>query len=445
MYKNQKIFILGMARSGYEVAKVLLQRENDITITDQKEQDQVRLEEISSMGAKFILSDEPANYLDETFNLVVKNPGIDYNHPVCQKAESLGIRVINEMELVYNILPKDVYIIGITGSNGKTTTATLTYEMMRKTNKRVHLGGNIGIPFAAMLKDIQEGDVLVLEISAQQIHNFYDFHPNLAIITNITPTHLDFFHTFQNYIEHKTGLLKNQTEKDIAVINMDDEVSSKINDIKAKKVTFSTTSNTDIYLKDDFIVYKGEKIINTSDIKIKGNHNIQNIMCAIIASKEHGVSNDSIKEVLTSFIGVEHRIEFVKELNKREFYNDSKSTNVIATETALSAFKKDVILLLGGLDRQHSFAELESYLKVVKTIVAYGETKNRIKEFATSINKDCIVVDTLEEATGRAYSVSSEGDTILLSPACASWDQFKDYEERGRSFKKYINELEEII
>lgn len=445
MYKNQKIFILGMARSGYEVAKVLLQRENDVTITDQKEQDQVRLEEISSMGAKFILSDEPANYLDETFNLVVKNPGIDYNHPVCQKAESLGIRVINEMELVYNILPKDVYIIGITGSNGKTTTATLTYEMMRKTNKRVHLGGNIGIPFAAMLKDIQEGDVLVLEISAQQIHNFYDFHPNLAIITNITPTHLDFFHTFENYIEHKTGLLKNQTEKDIAVINMDDEVSSKINDIKAKKVTFSTTSNTDIYLKDDFIVYKGEKIINTSDIKIKGNHNIQNIMCAIIASKEHGVSNDSIKEVLTSFIGVEHRIEFVKELNKREFYNDSKSTNVIATETALSAFKKDVILLLGGLDRQHSFAELESYLKVVKTIVAYGETKNRIKEFATSINKECIVVDTLEEATKRAYSVSSEGDTILLSPACASWDQFKDYEERGRSFKKYINELEEII
>lgn len=445
MYKNQKIFILGMARSGYEVAKVLLKRNNNIIITDQKEQDLSHLNEIQNMGGQFIQSDEPDTFLDASFDLVVKNPGISYNHPVCKKALELGIKVINEMELVYNILPDNVSIIGITGSNGKTTTSTLIYEMLRKTDRRVHLGGNIGIPFAAMLDDINEGDLLVLEISAQQIHNFYNFHPNIAIITNITPTHLDFFDTFENYADHKIKLLQNQTKNDIAIINMGDEVSAKIEPINAKKITFSTNQKTDIYLENDFIKYKEKEIINIKDIRIKGEHNIQNIMCAIVVAKEHNVSDVTIKDVLSSFGGVEHRIEFVKKMNNREFYNDSKSTNVIATQTALNSFKKNVILLLGGLDREHSFDDLQEHLKVVRIIIAYGQTKNRIKEFADKINKDCVIVETLEDATKVAYNLSNEGDTILLSPACASWDQFKDYEERGKSFKKYIEELKENI
>lgn len=441
MYRNKKIFILGMARSGYEVAKVLLNRGNEVTITDAKEQDKNNLEEIKELGAKFVLSQTPAELLDDSFDLVVKNPGITYKHPVVEKAQELGIKVINEMELIYNILPKNVFIIGITGSNGKTTTTTLTYELLKKQERTVHIGGNIGIPFAAMYDEIKENDILVLEVSSHQLHDLYDFNPNIAVLTNITETHLDFFDTYDNYIAHKAKIFQNQSKKDSCVINLDNEVSMNLKGIKSNKTYFSTKEKADIYLENDFIVYKEEKIINIKDIKIKGEHNIQNIMCAIISAKEFNISNEDIKDVLSSFGGVEHRIEYVCKYKNREFYNDSKSTNVVALLTALAAFDSNVVLIMGGLDRGHSFDELETKLNHVNHIIAYGETKHRISDFAKKIGKDVSVVDNLEEAVKASFNLSNEGDKILLSPACASWDQFKDYEERGRAFKKYVMAL----
>lgn len=442
MFKNKKIFVLGMARSGYEAAKLLSKYNNNILVTDRKDQDINHIEELEELGVSFIQSDNPLELIDSSFDLVVKNPGIRYDHPLILKAIDLGIKVVNEVEVAYHFLPKDAYIIAITGANGKTTTTTLVYEFIKAMGKKVHLGGNIGYPLSQIVEQVESNDVVVLEISAQQLHDCYDFNPDVSILTNLVPVHIDFFGTYENYIDHKLRIFMNHNNKSIAIINKSNKDSyDSTKNINSSKIYFSSSEDADCYIKDKAIYYKEEKIINLNDIRVKGMHNYENIMCAIIATKQIGISNESIKEVLNKFSGVEHRIEFVSKINGREFYNDSKATNVESTQIALKSFDTPIILLLGGLDRGHSFDDLRPNLSNVSHIVCYGETKNRIKEFATSCNIDCTAVDTLEEATKVAYNISNEGDTILLSPACASWDQFEDFEKRGEKYKEVINNI----
>ena len=445
MFKNKKIFVLGMARSGYEVAKLLSKYNNKILVTDKKEQDLNHIEELEELGVSFIQSDEPISLLDSSFDLVVKNPGIRYDHPLILKAIEMGIKVVNEVEVAYHFLPKDAFIIAITGANGKTTTTTIVYEFIKAMGKKVHLGGNIGYPLSQIVSDVEPNDIVVLEISAQQLHDCYDFNPNVSILTNLVPVHLDFFGSYENFIDHKLRIFMNHNSKNIAIINKSNKDSyESTENIKSNKKYFSSNSlDATCYLKDGAIYYNDEKVVDFNEIRVKGIHNYENIMSAIIATKELGISNDTIKEVLNKFTGVEHRIEFVKKINGREFYNDSKATNVKSTEIALNAFNTPTILLLGGLDRGHFFEDLRDDLEHVIHIVCYGETKNRIKEFADSCKIDCTVVDTLEEATKFAYNISSDGDTILLSPACASWDQYEDFEKRGAKFKEVINSINE--
>lgn len=444
MYNDKKILVLGMARSGYEVSKLLSKYNNKIIITDKKDQNEEHINELKNLGVEFIKSEDPIELLDSSFDLVIKNPGIRYDHPLILKANKLGIKVENEVEVAYHFLPKDAFIIAVTGSNGKTTTTTLCYEFAKKTGKNVHLGGNIGYPLSQIVSDVNDGDVVVLEISAQQLHDCYDFNPNVSILTNLTPVHIDFFGSYENYINHKLKIFMNHTSNNIAVLNRSnkDEFEATKN-IKSKKVYFSSIEEADACIRDNAIYYNEEKIIDIKDIKVKGKHNYENIMCAIIATKVLGITNEQIKEVLSTFTGVEHRIEFVKTINNRSFYNDSKATNVKSTEIALNSFDTPTILLLGGLDRGHSFEDLSDDLSHVKYIICYGETKNRIKDFADNKGIDCKVVETLKDATLLAYELSSEGDTILLSPACASWDQFPDFEARGKLFKEVINSIHE--
>lgn len=441
MFENKKIFILGMARSGYEVAKLLSNYDNEIVITDKKEQDENHIKELKNRNIKFYLSDCPEELLDSSFSLVVKNPGINYEHPLIKKAEKLNIKVVNEVEVAYHFLPKGVKIIAVTGANGKTTTTTLCYEFLKKAGYPVHLGGNIGYPLSQIVSDVKENDIVVLEISAQQLHDMYDFKADVAILTNLTEVHLDFFKTYENYINHKLKIFNNQKDGDIAVINKSNKDSYEATKNIDRKVYFSSSVDADCSIKDNAIYYGKEKIINLSDIKVKGAHNYENIMCAIIATKHFGIESDAIKDVLSTFNGVEHRIEFVKDVNKRSFYNDSKATNVKSTTVALSAFDSPTILLLGGLDRGHSFDGLIPYLKNTKQIVCYGQTKDRIESFANTNNIPVIKKDTLKEAVIAAYELSTEGDTILLSPACASWDQYSDFEARGKEFKEIVNNL----
>lgn len=441
MFKNNNIFILGMARSGYECAKFLAKRGNKIIVNDRNEkQDENHIKELQELGVKVILGSHPMDLITKDIDYVIKNPGIKDSHELILRAKELGIPVLNEVEMSYQLLPKDISIIGVTGSNGKTTTTTIIYEILKSAKKPVVLAGNIGYPLSSFIETIRPNDILLMEISIQQLCNLNKFKTNVSVLTNIYEAHLDFVINKENYINIKKRIFNHHTKQDIAVLNYDNEdVLNNTNDIMSSKMYFSkTNTNVTCYLKDNYIFYKDDKIISIDDILLKGNHNLENIMAAIIVAKKFNVSDDDIKNVLKNFKGVEHRIEFVGEINGIKVYNDSKSTNVKATQIALSSFTKPTILLLGGLDRGHSFEGLTTYMNNVKLVVSYGETKHRIKEYCDKINKECIVVDDLENAVNIAFKNALENDVILLSPACASWDQYSDFEERGRKFKEYV-------
>ncbi|MDD4706225.1 MAG: UDP-N-acetylmuramoyl-L-alanine--D-glutamate ligase [Bacilli bacterium] len=442
MWENKKIFILGMARSGYEAAKLLAKKNNRVLITDLKEQDKDHVKELKALGVEYVITNEPELIFDNSYDLVVKNPGINKEHPVVIKAKELNIPVINEVEVAYHYLPKDITIIGITGSNGKTTTTTIIYEILKAAGKAVHIAGNIGFPLCSFVSRIKKGDILVIEISSHQLVDFDQFKTGIAVLTNLSETHLDFFKTYDNYVKNKGRIFKYHTKDNLAIINKNNYDSLLLaKKIASNKKYFSVSDKADCYLENNIIYYNNEEIIKLENIKIKGNHNYENIMCAIMVIKQFNVDNIVINKVLKEFSGVEHRIEYVKEVNKRVFYNDSKSTNVRATQIALRSFKSPVILILGGLDRGFPFDDLKSDINYVKEIVCYGETKNKIKEFADRINISCNVVDNLKQAINKSYELSSPKDIILFSPACASWDQYKDFEERGKEFKKIVNTL----
>ena len=441
MFENKKIFILGMARSGYEAAKLLSDYNNEIIVTDGKEQKKELVSELESLGVKVIITGDQLSLLDDSFDYVIKNPGIKYDNPVVVKAKELGIKVINEIEMAYSFLDKSVNIIGVTGSNGKTTTTTLISEFMKNSFDNVYLGGNIGIPLSNFVRDIKPNSYLVLEISDHQLCDMYDFKTNVSVLTNITPTHLDFHKSYEVYQMTKKKIFNNHTSDDLAVINKDDEVSMKItDDIKSTKVYYGHDKTNLAYYDEEGIYYDGKLVIKLDDIILKGKHNYQNIMGAIIAVKKYGVTDEVIQKVLKEFKGVEHRLEYVDTINGVTYYNDSKATNCVSTITALNSFDKPTILLLGGYDRGHSFHDLDDSMKNVKCVVCFGETKNRIEEFCNDLNIKCYKNDTLKEAMNVVKDICTPGDVVLLSPACASWDQYDRFEDRGDEFKKLVRE-----
>lgn len=441
MFENKKIFILGMARSGYEVAKLLSDYNNEIIVTDGKEQDSSLVSELESLGVKVIITGDQLSLLDDSFDYVIKNPGIKYDNPVVVKAKELGIKVINEVEMAYSFLDKSVNIIGVTGSNGKTTTTTLISEFMKNSFDNVYLGGNIGIPLSNFVRDIKPNSYLVLEISDHQLCDMYNFKTNVSVLTNITPTHLDFHKSYEVYQMTKKKIFNNHTSDDLAVINKDDEVSMKItDDIKSTKVYYGHDKTNLAYYDEEGIYYDGKLVIKLDDIILKGKHNYQNIMGAIIAVKKYGVTDEVIQKVLKGFKGVEHRLEYVDTIDGVTYYNDSKATNCVSTITALNSFDKPTILLLGGYDRGHSFHDLDDSMKNVKCVVCFGETNNRIEEFCNDLNIKCYKNDTLKEAMNVVKDICTPGDVVLLSPACASWDQYDRFEDRGNEFKKLVRE-----
>lgn len=441
MFENKKIFILGMARSGYEAAKLLSDYNNEIIVTDGKEQKEELVSELESLGVKVIITSDQLSLLDDSFDYVIKNPGIKYDNPVVVKAKELGIKVINEVEMAYSFLDKSVNIIGVTGSNGKTTTTTLISEFMKNSFDNVYLGGNIGIPLSNFVRDIKPNSYLVLEISDHQLCDMYNFKTNVSVLTNITPTHLDFHKSYEVYQMTKKKIFNNHTSDDLAVINKDDEVSMKItDDIKSTKVYYGHDKTNLAYYDEEGIYYDGKLVIKLDDIILKGKHNYQNIMGAIIAVKKYGVTNEVIQKVLKEFKGVEHRLEYVDTIDGVTYYNDSKATNCVSTITALNSFDKPTILLLGGYDRGHSFHDLDNSMKNVKCVVCFGETKNRIEEFCNDLNIKCYKNDTLKEAMNVVKDICTPGDVVLLSPACASWDQYDRFEDRGDEFKNLVRE-----
>ncbi|MCI9585800.1 MAG: UDP-N-acetylmuramoyl-L-alanine--D-glutamate ligase [Bacilli bacterium] len=441
MYKDKKIFVLGMGRSGIAVSKFLC-KENQVLLTDVKCDDSNLISELQALGINVVITDEQDSLLNESYDYVIKNPAIFPENKTVVKAKQLNIPVINEMEVAYNLLPTDVKIVGITGSNGKTTTTLLTYEMLKVAGLPVHIGGNIGIPLCDLVNEVKSGDILVLEISSHQLLDFDKFKTDISVLTNFSEVHLDLFKTYENYKKNKLRIFGFHDNSNVAIINSNDkEVLEYTKNILSGKVYFNSEVDADICIRNSKIYYKEQEVCELNDIRVKGKHNYENVMCAIGAAKEFGVNNEKIREALANFSGATHRMEFVRRFNDREFYNDSKATNNKSTTVALSAFNTPVILLLGGLDRGQSFDELREYMQFVKEVICFGETKNKIVDFCNSNDKSVTAVENLEEAVRLAYNLSDEGDTILLSPACASHDQFKSFEERGDKFREIVEGL----
>jgi len=446
MFEHKKIFILGFARSGYEAAKVLLKRGNTVLLNDSKEeakQNVEQVEELRSMGAELVFGSHPDDLLDGGYDYLIKNPGVPIDHKYVLKAREQGIPVINEVEMAYLLLPKDVTLVGITGTNGKTTTTTLVYEMLKEAGKRVHLTGNIGYPLCSFLDQVESGDIIVMEVSCQQLENVDQFRPSIAVMTNLSPAHIDFLKSYDNYKRVKGKIFARQDSSCVAILNIENQdVMDLTKDISSCSRYFSSQHEINgCYIKDGSIYYYDEKVLDLSHILVNGVHNYENIMAAIMVVKELGVSNEAILRVIDQFKGVEHRLEFVDTISGVKFYNDSKATNNKSTQIALSAFSCPTILIMGGLDRGQDFTELNDYMVHVKAIVCYGENKDKIKTYASSIGKKVFVFDHLKEAVLHASTLACEGDVVLLSPATASWDQYACFEDRGCEFKKIVEEI----
>lgn len=445
MFQNKKILVLGAARSGTACCFKLIKLNNEVVLNDSKEEsklDSEKIKELKELGVKCVFGSHPDELLDETFDYVIKNPGIRNDHKYVLKANELNIPVINEVEFAYHLLPK-VKLIAITGTNGKTTTTTLTYNILKNYyGERVKLAGNIGYPLTSILDSIKENDILVMEISCQQLANLDKFKPDIALLTNLSPAHIDFFGDYATYKKVKAKLFKNQTKDDIAIINEDNLDSlEETKNILSQKLYFSLEKKTDAcYLKNN-LIYQDEFIMNRDQMFLKGNHNVSNALGAITIAKILGVPNQNIREVLESFQGVEHRLELVDIVNDRKFYNDTEATNIKCTQIALSAFKEPIILFLGGLERGQKFEDLTPYMQNVKLILGIGECRERVFEYGNSLGIKTIIHEHLKDAFKDAYSNSLENDVILLSPASASWDQYKECEERGAEFKKLVGEL----
>ena len=448
VFEHKRVLVIGLAKSGVAVAKLLLHQGAMVTVNDR-----IPLEENSDAkslieeGIRVLAGSHPVDLLEEHFDFVVKNPGIPYHNCMVEAAMKKGIPVYTEVEIAYQLL--EGLLIGITGSNGKTTTTTLASLMLKESfpEREVFAAGNIGIPLSQLAEQSTKEDIYVSELSSFQLMGIDQFKPKIACIVNIFSAHLDYHGTREEYIKAKLQLTKNQTKDDYLVYNADyPELITLIEGhTKATLVPFSrkTVLEYGACVEGDYICFNGEKVIPVSTIQVPGTQNVENVLAAVAISKLAGASNEGIQKAVQNFHGVKHRTQFVKEVNKRRFYNDSKATNIIATQTALRSFtNQSVVLIAGGLDRGNGFDELVPDLKAVSGIVLYGETKEKLQEAAKVAGVPVIeVVNTLEEATKKAYAISKEDDIILLSPACASWDQFKSFEIRGDEFIQVVENL----
>ena len=442
MFQNKKILVLGAARSGISCASKLIELNNEVILNDMKETDNLEIAKLKEKGVKCILGSHPDDLLDSSFDYVIKNPGIRNDHKYVILAKKLNIPVINEVEFAYHLLPK-VKLIAITGTNGKTTTTTLTYNILKEEyGLRVKLAGNIGYPLKSIVDTLKDDDILVMEISCQQLANLDTFKPDIALLTNLSPAHIDFFGDYETYQDVKLKLFKNQTNKDLAILNLDNYDSmKKTSNLKAKRMYFSVKEKADASYLNSNLMYQDEVIMPRNKMFLKGDHNVSNALASIIICKELGVKNETICKVLENFRGVEHRLELVDVINNRKFYNDTEATNIKCTQIALNAFTEPTIIFLGGLERGQDFNELKPFMKNVKLILGIGQCRKRVLEFGNSLGIKTIIHEHLNEAFYDAYKSSASGDVILLSPASASWDQYKECEERGAEFKKLVEGL----
>lgn len=452
--KNISAMVVGMGISGIACADVLLDEGAHVIMSDSS--DSSKFPEVMQHyqwavqegRIEFVLGESPESYLD-CVELIVLSPGVPMNLPFIQQAIQQGIEVIGEIELGYRF--SKAPIIAITGTNGKTTTTALTGEVFRSGGKNTYVLGNIGIPIIELARETTENDVIVAEVAGFQLESIRDFHSPCCAVLNISEDHLNRFGTMEKYIASKERILENQTSDDIAVLNADDPVVAAMKDkTKAQVVWFSLTKEIEhgASVKQNQIVFcqEGQQttICDVHDLKIPGAHNIENALAAVCLGMAFQLSPQAIADTLRTFEGVEHRIEFVREVAGVRYINDSKGTNPDSTIKAVEAMERPTILLLGGSNKNSDYCPVfEAFQGNIKAVVALGETRDQIVRDAKKTGYMFIhVCDTsLEDAVQMAANLADKGDNVLLSPACASYDMFQNFEERGHVFKEIVQKL----
>ena len=442
-FANKKVLVLGLAKSGESAARLLDKLGAIVTVNDGKPfEENPAAQSLLEEGIKVVTGGHPLELLDEDFEWMVKNPGIPYNNPMVMRALEKQIPVITEVELAYLI--SDAPIIGITGSNGKTTTTTMIAEVLTAGGQNGLLSGNIGFPASQVAQDAGKTDTLVMELSSFQLMGIEAFHPEIAVITNLMPTHLDYHGSFEEYVAAKWNIQKNMTASDYVILNFNQDLAKELaKKTAAQVIPFSTQEQVDgASLDGDVLTFRGEAIMKASELGVPGSHNVENALATIAVAKLRGIDNQVIKKTLAHFGGVKHRLQYVGDINQVKFYNDSKSTNILATQKALSGFDNSkVILIAGGLDRGNEFDELVPDIKGLKKMVILGESAERVKRAADQAEVSYLDASDVRDATRKAFSVAEPGDVVLLSPANASWDMYKNFEVRGDEFLAVFKEL----
>lgn len=422
-----KALVIGGARSGTGVALLLKQNGYDVILVSNTDFDTRAL--LESNDIEVVLND---HYQDryKDVDLVVKNPGIPNNHHLVKHFNNIS----NEIEVAASYNPKGTYY-AISGTNGKTTTSNLLYEMLKTLDKKALLAGNVGIPLSQ--KIYEEKDVshnVALELSSFQMEHLPNFKPKVYALLNLTPDHLNRYESIDEYYKTKVKLM-NQAQ--IFIRNIDDKNIMEFTDsFKGNVIDVSLHKTADVYIKDNQAYYHDHLLFNTSSLKLKAPHNLHNALFASVMAYLAGVNQKEIQNVLNHFSGVKHRLEYITSIDGVQYYNDSKATNQEATEKALQAFDGSIILLAGGKDEGGSFELLQAYNDKVKHAILFGESKYKLQE----VFDHSILVSNLNEAYNKAVQLSQKGDVILLSPACASFDQFNNFEERGNAFKNLIKQ-----
>ena len=450
---GKKVLIIGAARSGIAAAKFLQARGSVVALTDRKELDKWSDEAraLKEIGVGLLPGEVPTWLLDQ-LELVVVSPGVPSNIIPIRYAERAGAEVIGEVELAFRYLKGRV--IAITGSNGKTTTTTLIGELLRDAGLNVQVGGNIGTALISMVETSSDDGWTVVEVSSFQLETIKNFHPSIAVVLNVTPNHMDRYETFNDYAAAKHRIFMNQDSDDVAVLNADDDtVSSWERGLKARVVKFSTKRELEsgLFLRGQELVVRNDEdrvVIRADEMKLRGLHNVENALAALAAGLAAGASIESMHQTVKNFEPVEHRLEFVTELNGVKFYNDSKATSVDATLKALEAFANDegkVVLILGGLGKKAPYEPLARLVKEkVRKLVLVGDDAETIAHELGGYAAFERASD-MKDAVHRSFAASEKGDVVLLAPACASFDMFESFEHRGKVFKQEVQSLKSKV
>ena len=446
---GKNVLVFGSGISGIGAAGLLEERGASVTLYDGN--DKLDVEEIRGKmkdGAKtdIVLGEFPEELLGK-LDLVIISPGVPTDLPIVNRMRESDIPVVGEIELAYELGKGEV--LAITGTNGKTTTTALLGEIMKAVYDSAFVVGNIGIPYTNVVDETRDDSVIVAEMSSFQLESIVDFRPRVSAILNITPDHLNRHHTMEAYIQAKKNVAINQTAEDTCVLNYEDEVLREFGEtLQTKVLYFSSKRKLDkgIYLDDGNIIYRNPDeclVCNVKELKLLGVHNYENVMAAVAMAAAYGVPMDSIRKTIKEFAGVELRIEFVAEKNGVAYYNDSKGTNPDAAIRGIQAMNRPTYLIGGGYDKQSEYKEwIESFDGKVKKLLLIGQTREKIAKEAEECGfTDIMLLDTFEDAVLTAAKLAEPGEAVLLSPACASWGMFKNYEERGDKFKEIVNSL----